>query len=120
MTQSATIVDEPIEALVSQTSIVDPDVTTGQNAYGRAGASIVGIPTQPCWRHRLRGRRSFARGQPMTEADRGTTGTEDGQLVAPDRLARYDSNARSLATGDQGRLVVRHARASAVPRWIGR
>ena len=50
----------------------------------------------------------------MTEADRGTTGTEDGQLVAPDRLARYDSNARSLATGDQGRLVVRHARASAV------
>ncbi len=30
MTQSATIADEPIEALVSQTSIVDPDVTTGQ------------------------------------------------------------------------------------------
>ncbi len=50
----------------------------------------------------------------MTEADRGMTGTEDGQLVAPDRLARYDAGARSLATGDQGRLVVRHARASAV------
>ena len=55
----------------------------------------------------------------MTDGNLGTTGTEDSQPVAPDRLARYEADARSLATGDHGRLVVRHARASAVLAEIG-
>ena len=50
----------------------------------------------------------------MTDRDLGTAGTEDGRLVAPDRLARYDAAARSLTIGDQGRIVVRYARASTV------